>query len=260
MDRMKNRMVLLVAVIAIVAGLLACGTSGLLGRQEKTTATPTKTPKPTFTATLTPSLTPVPTDTPVRTDTPTPEPPTLTPIIETATFTPVPTDTPSPVPPTATKKPTAKPTSKPKPTATKTPIPAPTATAKPAFEFTGVHPAQYDTPNCGGIGVLGKVYSRTNAGMAGVSVAVWAVGWEGTVSNPSDSTGKWEVSLGSDVKAGQWHARAVNPATCQPKAGGGATPSANCTGWRSDDMVVATTANCTGQGAVQWPVVDFKQN
>jgi len=257
----RNRGVILVVLAVAMVVMLACSSSGLLSRREGPTATPTKTPKPTFTATFTPTLTPIPTDTPTPTYTPAPTDtpaPTNTPIILTATPTPAPTDTPTPVPPTNTPKPTAKP--KPKATSTSTPKPAPTNTPKPAFEFTATHPAQYDTPNCGGIGVQGTVYNRSNTALAGVSVAVWAEGWEGTVSNPSISSGKWEVSLGPDVKPGNWNVRAVDPATCRPKSGGGATPSANCTGWRSDQITVTTTANCTGTGAIQWPVVDFKQN
>jgi hypothetical protein len=96
--------------------------------------------------------------------------------------------------------------------------------------------------------------------MVGISVALWTDGWEGTVANPSSSTGYWEALIDNMPKAGDWHVRVVNPATCQPKMGGGLTPSANCTGWRSDEIVVSTTANCTGPGAVQWPVVDFTQN
>ena len=54
MNRMKNRVVILVAAITIIAAMLACSTGTLVSRREAPTATPTKTPKPTFTATLTP--------------------------------------------------------------------------------------------------------------------------------------------------------------------------------------------------------------
>jgi len=257
MNGMKNRVAILVVTIAIIAGMLACGTGGLLGRQEST-PTATKTPKPTFTATPIATDTPIPTDTPLPTDTPTPVPPTNTPIILTATPTPLPTDTPTPIPPTATKKPTAKP--KPKATATKTPIPAPTNTPKPAFEFKAMHQANLDTPNCGSTGIKGTVYNRSKGKMAGVYIAVWADGWEGTVCDPaSDANGTWNVLLNNVPVAGAWHVRAVDAATCAKKSEG-AGKSAQCTGWRSDEIVVNTTANCNGAGAVQWAVVDMAQN
>jgi len=163
MNEMKNRVAILVVAIAIIAGVLACGTGGLLGRQEST-PTATKTPKPTFTATPIATDTPIPTDTPLPTDTPTPVPPTNTPIILTATPTPLPTDTPTPIPPTATKKPTAKPTSKPKPTATKTSIPP---TAVPQYKWTGQvvwNPAV--APNCAGPGVSSQSIIKDKAGAA----------------------------------------------------------------------------------------------
>jgi hypothetical protein len=178
----------------------------------------------------------------------------MTPIVWTATFTPTATATETPLP---TPVPTRKPTARPKPKPTNTPIPAPTATPRPAFEFTAVHQASLDTPNCGSTGIKGKVYNRSNAGMPGVYIAVWTDGWPGTVSNPSNSTGAWDVLLNNVPAAGSWHARAVDPNTCQRVDG---KLIASCTGWRSDEMIVSTTANCSGAGAIQWPVVDFKQN
>lgn len=252
MKSKRNRVAILVVAVAILVGLLACGGGGKVSR---VTPTPTKTPKPTFTATPLPTDTPIPTDTPLPTDTPTPVTPTNTPIVMTATFTPSPTETPTPIPPTATTKPTSKP--KPKPTSTKTPIPAPTNTPVPAFEFTVVHQTALDTKNCGLTRILGTVYSRTNAKMQGVYVAVWTDGWEGTVSNPSASDGTWDVMLNDHPVAGNWHVRAVDPATCQNKQGGGGK-SAQCTGWRSNEAVVSTSADC--QTGFQAIVVDIKQN
>ncbi len=253
MNSKKNRVAILIVAIAIVVGLIACGDGGRIGQ---VTPTPTKTPKPTFTATPLPTDTPIPTDTPLPTDTPTPVTPTNTPVIMTATFTPAPTDTPTPIPPTATTKPTSKPTSKPKPTSTKTPIPAPTNTPLPAFAFKAIPcPTCPGQNNCGSTGVKGTVYNRSNVGMSGVYIAVWTDGWPGVVSNASSSTGTWDVLLDVAPKPGNWHVRAVDPATC-PQGGSVAT----CTGWRSDEVVVSTTSFCEGAGAVNWAVVDFKQN
>jgi len=250
MKSKRNRVAILITAIAIIAGLLACGDGGRIGRQDAT-PTPTKTPKPTFTATPLPTDTPIPTDTPLPTDTPTPVTPTNTPIILTATFTPAPTDTPTQIPPTATKKPT----SKPKPTSTKTPIPAPTNTPVPAFEYKAIRQAAFDTKNCGSSGIKGTVYSSSNAPTAGVYIAVWTDGWQGTVSNPSSSTGTWDVLLNNKPVAGNWHARAVDPATCQKIDG---KYTAQCTGWRSDEAVATTYSDCNTN--VQWVVVDFKHN
>jgi hypothetical protein len=255
MNSTMKRVAILVLAIAIVAGLLACGTGGLIGRQE-ITPTPTKTPKPTFTPTPIATDTPTPTFTPRATNTPTPVPATNTPIILTATPTETPTVTPTP---SSTPTPTRKPTAKPKPKPTNTPIPPPTNTPKPAYEFTAVHVAAYDTPNCDTTGVKGTVRNRSRAALAGVSIAVWADGWEGTVSNPSSSTGAWDVLLNTIPVDGSWHARAVDPNTCAKKSEG-AGKSAKCTGWRSDEMVVTTTSKCNGPGAVQWAVIDFSQN
>jgi len=250
MNRKKSRVAIVITVIAIIAGVLACGDGGRIGQ---VTPTPTKTPKPTFTATPLPTDTPIPTDTPLPTNTPTPVTPTNTPVIMTATVTPAPTDTPTPIPPTATTKPTSKPTSKPKPTSTKTPIPAPTNTPLPAFEYRAIHQTALDSKNCGSTGIKGTVYSSSNAPTAGVYLAVWTDGWPGTVSNPSSSTGTWDVLLNNMPVGGNWHVRAVNPATC-PTGG----PVASCTGWRSDEIVVTTYADCNT--SVQWIVVDFKHN
>jgi hypothetical protein len=248
MKSKKYRVAILIVAVAIIAGPLACGSGGSVGR---VTPTPTKTPKPTFTATPLPTDTPIPTDTPLPTDTPTPVTPTNTPIVMTATFTPAPTDTATPIPPTATKKPT----SKPKPTATKTSIPKPTNTPVPAFEYKAIHQSAYDSKNCGSSGLKGTVYSSSNAPVPGISIAVWTDGWQGTVSNPSGSTGTWDVLLNNKPVAGNWHARAVDPNTCQKVNG---APTASCTGWRSDEIVVTTYADCNTN--VQWIVVDFKHN
>jgi hypothetical protein len=227
MDRTKNRVAITIAVIVVAAGLLACGTGGLIGRQEEPSATPTKTPKPTFTSTLTPSVTPIPTDTPLPTDTPSPMPPTNTPIIMTATFTPSSTATPSPEPPTNTPAPTKKPTSKPKPTATKTRTPAPpTNTPKPTFAWTGTITSQL--PNCGTTQAQGFTLAQ-NGGLAG---DIWVHYWADSLGfwAKSDWVGKggdtpwlgdernWDALIGPGVRPGTWHVCVVdknNSSTCQ---------------------------------------------
>ena len=251
MHSTKNRIVILTAVIAIVVGLLACSTTGLVSRSNPT-ATPTKTPKPTFTATLTPTQTNTPTNTPLPTDTPTPTPlPTNTPIVMTATFTPEPTATPVP---TNTPRPTARP--QPRPTNTPTRKPQPTHTPAPAYAFTGTITG--GTPNCGTTGVKGKVKTRTGAAYPGVTVAVWTDGWEGVVSNPANTAGAWDVFLSEGAKPGTWYVVVVKAESCQPRPGGGWTAQ-GCER-QSNVVTVVTTANCTGQGAVQWPEIEFKQN
>jgi hypothetical protein len=256
MNSMKKRMAIVIVAIAIIAGMLACGTGGLIGRQE-VTPTATKTPKPTFTATPVATDTPIPTFTPQATNTPTPIPATNTPIVLTATPTEMPTVTPTA---TVTPTPTKKPTAKPKPKPTNTPIPAPTSTPKPAYEFRAVHQGNLDSPNCGSTGIKGTVYNRSKGKMSGVYIAVWADGWEGTVSDPgSNANGEWNVLLNNVPAAGNWHVRAVDPATCAKKSEG-AGKSAKCTGWRSDEIVVSTTDKCNGAGAIQWAVVDMSQN
>ncbi len=253
MKSKNKRVAILIVAVAIIAGVLACGDGGRVGQ---VTPTPTKTPKPTFTATPLATDTPIPTNTPLPTDTPIPA--TNTPVILTATFTPPPTDTPTPIPPTATTKPTAKPTSKPKPTSTKTPVPVPTNTPRPAYELSALPcPTCPGQNNCGSTGIKGTVYSRTNAKLAGVSVAVWTGSW-GAVSNPSNANGGWDLLLDVGPKPGNWNVRAVDAATCAKNADG--NPTWPCTGFRSDEVSVATTATCEGAGAVNWAVVDFKQN
>lgn len=266
MNGMKNRTVTLIVVVAIIAflvvavcvvvGLLASGTGGLLSSNEPT-STPTKTPKPTYTVTLTPTITPIPTDTPLPTDTATPTPPaTNTPIVYTAT--PTPTDTPEPTVtpvPTNTPRPTPRPT-RPRPTATRPP-PQPTNPPQPSFAFTGSITG--GTPNCGTTGIKGKILTRAGGNMAGVTVAVWADGWEGRVSNPSDIGGNWDMFLNQGVVPGTWYAAVVKAESCQPIAGGGGL-TANCSERQSNVLTLTTTASCEGPGTVQWPEVQFRQN
>lgn len=251
MKSKNKRLAILIVAVAIIAGVLACGDGGRVGQ---VTPTPTKTPKPTFTATPLPTDTPIPTNTPLPTDTPIPA--TNTPVILTATFTPPPTDTPTPIPPTATTKPTAKPTSKP------ADVDQDAGPGADEHAQAGVRARRCPAPharqnNCGSTGIKGTVYSRTNAKLAGVSVAVWTGSW-GAVSNPSNANGGWDLLLDVGPKPGNWNVRAVDAATCAKNADG--NPTWPCTGFRSDEVSVATTATCEGAGAVNWAVVDFKQN
>lgn len=212
MTNVRNRVVILVAVVAVVATILACGTGGLISRNEPT-ATPTKTPKPTFTATLPPTMTLTPTNTVLPTDTPTPVPPTNTPVIMTATFTPLPTDTPTPVPPpTNTPKPTAKP--KPKPTSTpKPPPPAPTSPPPPAYPWTGQVINTFK--NCGLTRVFGFTLASNGALAGDQWVHYWADGWEGDWAKSGwqdfgagtpykGDEGNWDGTIDNRMRTGTW--------------------------------------------------------
>jgi hypothetical protein len=256
MNGMKKRVVVVVVALAVIAGMLACSAGGLLSSTQPT-ATPTKTPKPTFTVTLTPTETPVPTDTPPPTNTPTPVTPTNTPVVYTATFTPSPTPTLT-LEPTATSAPPTN-TPRPKPRATSTPTrkPQPTNTPKPAYPFTGTITG--GTVNCGTTGIKGKIKTTSGANYAGVTVAVWTDGWEGAVSNASDHGGNWDMFIRSGPVPGTWYVAVVKADTCQLKPGGGGYTANGCER-QSNIVTVVTTAHCEGEGAVQWPEVQFQQN
>jgi hypothetical protein len=255
-NSMKKRIVIVVVALVAIIGLMACSAGTLISRTEPT-ATPTKTPKPTFTITPTPTNTPIPTDTPTPTATFTPTPEaTNTPIVYTATPTVPPTATDTPMPTaTNTPRPTQRPTRR--PTARPTQPPPPTNTPAPQFPFRGTITG--GTPNCGTTGVKGKVKTAAGANMAGVTVAVWTDGWEGAVSNPSGHGGNWDMLIGPGRIPGTWYAAVVKAETCQPKAGGGGWTAEGCE-HQSNIVTVTTTANCEGEGAVQWPEVEFRQN
>jgi hypothetical protein len=136
----KNRAVLLIVLVALVALLLLACSLGGLG-VARVTPTPTKTPRALFTATLTaapvvlPSATTAPTDTPLppTATAPPTDPPTHAPSTATTlppTDLPLPTDT--PVPPTQTLPP---PTNTSRPPVTNTPAP-PTNVPQPTVDFT----------------------------------------------------------------------------------------------------------------------------
>lgn len=209
MNGMKNRVVVLVVAVGLLAGLLACGTGGLLSRTEPT-ATPTKTPKPTFTVTLTPTDTPIPTDTPTPTDTATPTPPaTNTPIVYTATFTPEPSATPMPtatrVPPTNTPRPRPRNTATPRPTATRS---QPAPTPAPKFEFRKVD--QRGWPNCGSTGVKVFFKQRNGTVYPGVQFAIYAGGCVGVSNRAGLGDGATDFLLwNSGPRPGSWEVQVV---------------------------------------------------
>lgn len=210
---MKQRMILVLAVVAVSVALPACSGATLLSRKAEPTATPTKTPRPTFTITPTPTDTPIPTNTPTPTFTPTPVTPTNTPVVYTATptpepptDTPVPTDTPAP---TNTPKPP-----KPKATATPTKKPGPTNTPKPSFAWVG----QIDNrlQNCGLTRVFGFTLD-SGGGLAGdIWVHYWADGWEGAWAKSlwtdfgagtswTGDEGNWDGTIDIHPREGVWH-------------------------------------------------------
>jgi hypothetical protein len=188
MNSKQKRLVVVVVALAVAAGMLACSTGTLISRNEPT-ATPTKTPKPTFTVTLTPTDTPIPTDTATPTATWTPSPvATFTPVVYTATPTLTPTATLEPTsPPTNTPRP--RPTNTPRPRRTNTPRP-PTATPKPRFAWDGTVTGQLQ--NCGLTRLFGFTLD-SNGGLAGdIWIHYWASGWDGA----------WAKSLWTDFGAG----------------------------------------------------------
>jgi hypothetical protein len=98
------------------------------------------------------------------------------------------------------------------PTPTVTPIPGPTPDATP----TRVHRAEEDSfvlsgpitgsPNCGTTGLKGRITNAAGTPIAGARVRVWAEGWNGGLSNPTDAEGRWDFVLGNGARAGVWFA------------------------------------------------------
>ena len=216
MKNLRHRVAVLLVVIAMFVGTLACSTGSLIGRSDPT-ATPTKTPKPTFTPTATPTQTLIPTNTPIPSPTQiptnTPVPPTNTPVVQTATHTPEPLPpTSTPVPPTRTPKPTSKP--KPKPTKTNTPIPQPTNTPRPQYAWSGQVTNTFQ--NCGVTRLFGFTLDR-GGGLAGdIWVHYWADGWEGDWAQSGwvdfgagtswkGDEGNWDGTIDVSPRDGTWH-------------------------------------------------------
>jgi hypothetical protein len=263
MNGMRNRAVILVVAMAMLAGTLACGGSSLIGRQAEPSPTPTKTPKPTFTVTLTPTLTPIPTDTPTPTSTPLP---TDTPLPPTPTFTPVPpTDTPlpptdTPVPPTNTPQPTPRPTRRPtaRPTPRPTTPPRPTNTPAPQYAWRGDVAGTFS--NCALTQLMGLTLDRSGGVAGDIFVHYWTDGWNGAWAKSSwtvdqgyggANTGdekNWDGTIDSKPRPGTWYACVV------PEEG-----SWTCV---SEQMTVKTVHEpCSpDSGGIQVVRIVFQQN
>ena len=257
---MRNRVVILVIAITMLVGMMACSTGNLLSRRSDPTATPTKTPKPTFTATLLPTNTPIPTNTQPPTETPTPVTPTNTPVIMTATFTPIPTNT---QPPTATPAP---PTNTPRPRPTNTrrpPAPQPTATKAPPpptpapqFPWRGEVGGTFS--NCGLTQVMGLTLA-SNGGVAGdIWIHYWADGWDGAWAKSSWTVDKgyagegdeknWDGTIDNYAKPGVWYVCVV------PEQG-----SWDCLSNKMTAQTVHEPCN-PGSGGIQVVRFVFQQN
>lgn len=130
------------------------------------------------------ALTPTPLPTPTATPTPTGRPP----------------DTPTPTPsPTATHSPTPKP-----PTAT----PTPTATPMPYYVLHLSFGAntRYPDLGCAWFGFAGRVTDAYGYPVAGVTVRIWAPGWDG-VQTTTTASGEYEQFLDNKPRQEQWLAQ-----------------------------------------------------
>jgi hypothetical protein len=86
-----------------------------------------------------------------------------------------------------------------------------------------------------------------------VYVGVWADAWEGLVSGPSKADGKYDVNLGG-IPPGKFKVAVVRLESCTQREG--YSTAVYCE--RLSNVVeVTTTANCTGDNAVQAPQVNF---
>jgi hypothetical protein len=244
---MRKQVYILAAILVAwaFAAVLFSDVSNL--RLARVTATPTRTPRATYTVTATPTITLVPSATPTPSNTP--------------TFTPVPSDTPLP---TATATPTLAPTDTPSPTReatatrraappapvrpTNTPRPRPTST--PAPPFTGRIINGY--ANCNYAGVTGLVKGANGQALGGVAVGVWAGAWEGRVS-VSEPNGKFDLEL-TGIQPGTFQVVVVRLETCSQQDG---RPTAKNCKFLSNIVNVSTTANCQGEGANQVTEVEF---
>jgi len=106
--------------------------------------------------------------------------------------------------------------SEPQPTATATETATPDPDEGPTPTPTRVRPAESTTymlsspitgtANCGTTGLRGRITDPTGQPLAGVKVRVWAEGWSGTYSNPTDANGVWDCVLGTGAVEGRWYA------------------------------------------------------
>jgi hypothetical protein len=200
-----------------------------------TTGTPTYTPSPTPTPSHTPTNTPIPTNTPVPTDTPSP------------TLTPTATDTPTITPtPTDTTRPTPRPTRRP----TNTPVPRPTNTPPPPFSGQVAR----GFARCDGYqGVEGFVKHSGGAGYPDVAVGVWSNTWTGIVTT-SEQDGKFAVNL-SNLPPGEFRVAVVRYESCTTQ---GELRTASGCQLLSNVVTFSITENCTGAGASQVAIVEFR--
>jgi hypothetical protein len=133
----------------------------------------------------------------------------------------------------------------PAPTPTPAATPTPTATPAPAFPYLQRGGTTFE-PNCGLTQIKGQIFDRNGAPMAGVTVKVWATGWDGAISFPSRGDGYWDVLLDVFPKVGQWSVAVVRRETGE---------------LQSPTVVVETnTSDCgPGGGGRQVATVNFQQ-
>jgi hypothetical protein len=261
----RKRWAVLVAAVAVMAGLLACTTSTFISRREESPPAPAKTLRPTFTTTAAPGMALVPTNTPVPEGAPvpdgapvepgetvnaatTPVPGTIAPVVGAASpGPPTSADTPSPtniaaptstgVPGSATPEPTTGPEGGSSPTPTLETQPS--ATLGPLSSWTGQ--VSDRGQDCGLTRLLGLTRYR-NGDLAGDiwihywsdgGISKWASSHAATFgAGPSlgESEANWDGNIGPYPVDGLWHVCVVD-----------APQSPNCLSNRVD---VETSSDC----------------
>lgn len=127
--------------------------------------------------------------------------PTLPP---TPTFTPTPTAMPTETPtPTITPTPTATPTQKPPPPPTLTPIPTATPIPYYVLHLAFGPNTRYPDLGCTWFGFAGRVTDASGYPLGGVTVRIWAPGWEGVQTTTSVS-GEYEQFLDNHPRQERW--------------------------------------------------------
>jgi len=120
---------------------------------------------------------------------------------------------------TPTPTPSATPTPKPTPTSTPTITPTITLTPMPYYvlSLNFGYNTRYPSLGCNWFGFYGRVSAANNYPLSGVTVRVWANGWDG-VSTITGSSGEYEVFLDNHPRQERWlvqlleGGRAVSPA------------------------------------------------
>jgi len=102
--------------------------------------------------------------------------------------------------------PTPAPTSTPRPDASPTPQVTPTRVRRAEADSFILGSPIVGTANCGTTGIKGRVTGPSGAPLPGMRVRVWADGWDGGLSNPTDADGRWDFVLGTGPRAGTWFA------------------------------------------------------